>query len=327
MTKVSILMPVYNAEQYLAEAIDSILNQTFGDWELILINDGSTDSSEDIISRYKDNRISYYKNSENKGLIYTRNRLIEIAGGEYIAFLDSDDLSLPDRLKTQVDFLDNNPQYAMCGTWGKMIDGKGNSLRKINMPAEYESIKCSLLFISTFVQSSIMIRREVLLQNPYDKDFPLAEDYELWCRLSRSYKLKNIPKHLTCYRWHGDNISQSRKQHLDDLVKNIYKRELSLIGIDATDEELDIHSSIRDKSVANIPPDILFAKMKAWLQKLAKAASESNRYDRNTLLATIAFRWIFLCKEYKEYGKIYPFPVTMNAGAYKILFKTLCERL
>lgn len=323
-------MPVYNAGQYLAQAIDSILNQTFRDWELILINDGSTDNSEEIILRYEqyeDSRIYYYKNPENKGLIYTRNLLIEKADGKYIAFLDSDDFSMPGRLKAQTAFLDNNPGYALCGTWATMVDGENKFLRKINMPQDDESIRCSLLFISTFVQSGIMIRREVLEQNPYDSNFPLAEDYELWCRLSRLYKLKNIPEHLTRYRWHGDNISQSRKKHLDDLVKNIYRRELSLIGIDATEEELTLHSSIRDKSIAPLPVETLLRELKTWLRKLAAAALDSKRYDKNTLLATIAFRWIFACKERKKYGKILSFPVKMNAGAYKILFKMLYERI
>ena len=224
MPKVSVLMPVYNAEKYLSFAIESIITQTYTDWELVLINDGSTDKSEKIALSYADDRIRYYKNEENKGLIYTRNRMIELAKGEYLAFLDSDDLSLPLRLSKQVAFLDNNPAYALCGTWSKMIDGENREIKKINISVSDDEIKCSLLFANAFVQSSIMIRRQVLAANPYDKNYPLAEDYELWSRLSHSYKLKNIPEHLTLYRWHGNNISKERKEHLNHLVNNILKR-------------------------------------------------------------------------------------------------------
>lgn len=326
--KVSVLMPVFNAERYLSQAIDSIVEQSFTDWELILINDGSTDGSEAIISSYTDSRIKYWKNEENKGLIYTRNLMIEKASGEYIAFLDSDDLSMSERLQKQVDFLDNNLDYGLCGTWSLMIDRDGKQLKKINMPTDHVDICCSLLFINTFVQSSIMIRRKILVENPYDKEYPLAEDYELWCRLSRKYKLKNIPLHLTKYRWHGDNISKSRKEHLDALTQNIYRRELALIGIDATDYELTIHSAIRDASIlVGIVPKAYLNELKAWLGKLADAGVASCKYDSDILLATIAFRWVFACKSRKLYLKVFSLPISLSRKGYTILFRMLRERI
>lgn len=325
--KVSVLMPVYNAEAYLAEAIDSIISQSFTDWELILVNDGSTDRSEEIILSYKDPRIRYSQNTENRGIIYTRNLMIEMAQGEYIAFLDSDDISHPDRLIKQVSFLDSNLDYALCGTWGIMIDKNGSRIRKINMPSSNEEIKSSLLFINTFVQSSIMVRKDILIKHSYDKNYPVAEDYELWCRLSKLYKLNNLPILLTKYRWHGDNISQSKKEQMDSLVKEIYKRELNYIGIEATNEELAIHAAIKDRTILDISAITYLADLKVWFNKLVSYAIDSKSYNRDIIVATIAFRWIFACKEWLVPAKALSLPISLNIKQYRILFKMLRQRI
>ncbi|NDV69140.1 glycosyltransferase family A protein [Dysgonomonas sp. 25] len=326
MTKVSVLMPVYNGEKYLAQAIESIGFQSFTDWELIIVDDGSTDSSREIAARYRDNRIYYLKNAKNEGLIYTRNRLIELASGEYIAFLDCDDLAAPKRLEAQVNFLDKHPDYAMCGTWGRTIDDE-RVLRKMNLSVGDEEIKCTLLYTNTFIQSSVMIRKKVLKEHPYDKDFPLAEDYELWCRLSREYKLYNIPRKLTEYRYHGTNISQSKKAALEDLVNEIHRRELRYIGIEPTDEELYIHAGITNKEACTIPDADYFAKLRVWMKKLAEHAIASGRYDADTWKAVSGFRWIFACTARKAYGKVLSFPVALSFKAFVKLTKILVSRI
>lgn len=320
-------MPVYNAEKYLSLAIDSIINQSFTDWELILVNDGSTDNSEQIALAYTDQRIKYLKNEGNKGLIYTRNLMIEQASGEYIAFLDSDDISMPERLTQQVLFLDKNTDYGLCGTWCTMIDEMGKKMKRINMSVSSDEIKCSLLFTNTFVQSSIMIRRDILIRNPYDKEYPLAEDYELWCRLSQLYKMQNLPQHLTLYRWHSSNISKSKKEQLDSLVDKISKRELRNIGIDASDYELSIHSSIRDKNIVNLPHNVYLKELRLWLHKVAEYGIRSEEYNKDTFLATIAFRWIFACKEQKLYLKALSLPVGLSLKGYLILSNMLRKRI
>lgn len=325
--KVSVLMPVYNTERYLALAIDSIISQTFTDWELIIVNDGSTDKSEEIVLSYTDTRIRYIRNAENKGIIYTRNMMIEMALGTYIAFLDSDDISDASRLEYQVKFLDNHPEYALCGTWGVMIDDNGQQIGKINMPSSDEEIRCSLLFVNTFIQSSIMIRREVLISHPYDKAYPVAEDYELWCRLSHLYKLKNIPIQLTQYRWHGNNISKSKKELMASLVNSIYKKELSYLGINVTEHQIELHAAIKDKEVVKIPANLYFEELRTWLKQIAQEGSKNKIYNKNTLRATIVFRWIFACKEWKMWKKCIPFPIRLNMKEYRILLKMLSQRI
>lgn len=326
MCKISVLMPVYNAQKHLGEAIDSIIKQRYQDWELIIINDGSTDDSEDIILSFSDSRIKYYRNEGNKGIVYTRNRMIKMAQGQYIAFLDSDDVSMPDRLSRQLAFLEEKADYAMCGTWALMIDDVGNTIKKINMSTESMDIRCSLLFANTFVQSSVMIRKEILLENPYNEDYPVAEDYQLWCQLSHKYKLGNIPYHLTKYRWHGNNISIEKKTLMDKIIGNIYRYQLSYFGITPTEIELMTHAAIKDKGVYQIPQKLFLKQLKSWFIKLTRAKNDDEKIDKATLRATIVFRWIFACREWGNKSKILPFPISLSVKSLSILIRFLYER-
>ena len=320
-------MPVYNAEKFLSEAIGSIINQTFPDWELIIVNDGSTDNSEQIIKSQSDRRIRYYKNDENKGLTFTRNFLIELATAEYIAFLDSDDLSMPDRLKQQIEFLDHNPDYALCGSWGIMINGEGKEQKNIKLPSQNEEIICGLLFANTFIQSSITIRRHVLLSDPYRIDYPLAEDYELFARLSHKYKLRNIPLYLTEYRWHTTNITQTKDSLMENCVQQIYIRELAYLSVVPTTTELRLHYSVRETKAIENKFENYFKQLRAWLSKLAKANNEMQAFDRDSFSATILFRWIFICKREKSYFKLLRLPILPTLGSLPKLVKMIRQRL
>ena len=122
MVKVSVLVPFYNSEAYIRQCIDSILNQTFTDFELVLLNDGSTDKSEEIVQSYNDKRIKYYKNERNLGIPISHNKLMDLAQGEYLALVDSDNICLPERLQKQVEFLDNHPDVTVVGSWGELFN-------------------------------------------------------------------------------------------------------------------------------------------------------------------------------------------------------------
>ncbi|NDW10853.1 glycosyltransferase family A protein [Dysgonomonas sp. 520] len=327
MPKVSVLIPVYNAEKYLREAIDSILEQSFSDFELIIVNDFSTDGSEDIILSYDDKRIRYYKNEENIGILKTRRRLIESSTGKYIAYLDNDDLALPERLYTQVHFLDNNPDYALCGTWGTLIDANGNYLKKMNLTVKYEEIKCALLFANCFIQSSMMFRQEILVDNPYDINFPLAKDYNLWSLLALRYKVCNIPAHLIKYRWHQSNESKKKEDLMTSLTKKVYKRQLLGLGIDATEEELEIHNKIAsNRNPEKMSDKEYFCQLRTWMKKLAEANKKTETYNKDMFLATICFRWIFACKERHAYPQILKLPVAPTIDSLKNLLKLLYDR-
>ena len=152
--KMSVIMPVYNGEKYLKEAIDSILNQTFSDFEFIIVNDCSSDNTEDIIKSYKDNRIVYLKNEENSGVATTLNRGLDIAKGEYIARMDADDISLPKRFEKQVDFMDKNKNCIICGSNTELF---GAISGRTYVPLTDSAIRATVIFSSPFTHPTVMI--------------------------------------------------------------------------------------------------------------------------------------------------------------------------
>lgn len=224
--RVTVLMPVYNGEKYLREAIESILRQTFTDFEFLIINDGSTDKSVEIIESYKDTRIRLVNNEKNIKLIATLNKGIELARGEYIARMDCDDISLPNRLEKQVVFMDSHPDVGVCGTWAKVIDENGHIKRAIKTLTG-KSIKKLCWRPSPFIHSTVMIRTALLRKNRYCEDFRHAEDYELWLRLFDKTTFFNIKDYLLYYRMHTENVSSSNRELQ---LMNSYRAFLNFTG-------------------------------------------------------------------------------------------------
>lgn len=202
-------MPVYNTKtEYLKEAIESILNQTYKDFELIVLNDGSVNNSEKIILSYNDERIKYFKNETNLGLPKTRNKLLDLATGEYIAYMDSDDISDKTRLEKQIFFLENNPNIDIVGT----DCAKFPKFRLTQYYTDSQTIKNSFLFENCAICSaSAMIKKSTLDRSrvKYDDKIANAEDYAFWLDLIDFANFSNIPEPLYNYRWHKKNVSKS----------------------------------------------------------------------------------------------------------------------
>lgn len=206
---ISILLPVYNAEESLSETLQSILNQSYQQWELVIINDGSTDRSETIIQSYTDSRIRYYKNDSNLGLIATLNKGLTLVKGKYVARMDSDDIMAPERLQTEINFLEGHPEIALCGSDHIVFNPDGFRKRQYYFRTTDE-IKAELLFNTPFSHPTILIRKEVLLKYTYRKEYIYAEDYKLWQEiLSDGFCAANIPSPLLFYRI--GNVSQTSK--------------------------------------------------------------------------------------------------------------------
>ena len=207
--KVSVLMSVYNGEAYLERSIESILSQTFRDFEFLIINDASTDSTEDILKNAHDPRIKVINNSVNLGLTKSLNRGIGIARGKYIARMDADDLSLPYRFEIQVGFLDSHPEYAILGSSYLLIDQEGRTLSLVKVPVEDSQIRENLLKQNCFGHGSVMIRREAVQKvGGYDERFKCSQDYELWLRIVEAFKASNIEEALYCWRMSNYSISK-----------------------------------------------------------------------------------------------------------------------
>ena len=210
---ISVIMPVYNAEKYLIYSIESILNQSFGDFEFLIFDDGSNDKSKEIIAKYsnQDKRIKFYNNNINMGYSHIINKTLLHVKHNFIARMDADDISEIDRLEKQYNFLKANNQYSVVGSYIKIIDKDNKLIRKSSYPIENKDIKNKLHKFSTFAHPSTMINFYYLKKvGFYRPMFEPAEDYDLWTRLSVISKLKNLPEYLLKYRQHTSSVSMKR---------------------------------------------------------------------------------------------------------------------
>lgn len=235
--KITVLMPVYNEEKFLREAIESILHQTFGDFELILLDDGSIDGSPAILAEYahQDPRVSLVKNETNQGLIQTLNHGLEIANGEYIARMDADDISLPERFDRQVAYMDQHPEVGVLGTNIAQIDEKGRLMNRgrplDSRPISPTVISWMMLWRCAIYHPTVMIRRSVLRQTgfAYNPRFRHAEDYDLWTRLNKHTVIASLPEVLVYYRVHTNNISVLFKKEQKEKAQAIIRRQLTAL--------------------------------------------------------------------------------------------------
>lgn len=215
MPKVSVIMGVYNDEKFLYESIDSILKQSFKDFEFIICDDGSTDNSLKIINSFKDERIIFLQNEKNLGLANTLNKCIRCSKGEYIARMDSDDISLNDRLRKQVEYLDQNLKVAVVGTQAYFIDENGKRFKNFNRTLKIsfeETIRKSNL-----IHPSTMIRKNILNEvkgYSVNELTHRAEDYDLWCKIAeKGYGLVNLPEYLFEYRENADAYKKRKYRY------------------------------------------------------------------------------------------------------------------
>lgn len=235
--KVTVLMPVYNGEKHLEKAIESILTQTFRDFEFIIIDDGSTDGTPTILARYqqKDSRmrVCYQK---NEGVTASRNRGCHLAKGNYIAVMDADDVSLPERLAKQVAYLDAHPEVGVLGGWMEVIDENSVPQNKVRTPATPSLIEWSLLFGCPVVHPSVMMRRDVIEQlGFYRPEALLAEDYDLWARACFTTQIGNIPEILVRYRvWQGGLTSRHSETIEQYTVRVMHSLIVRLLGSDVS---------------------------------------------------------------------------------------------
>lgn len=208
---VSIIMPVYNGAHYLNDAIDSILHQTFIDFELVIINDGSTDKSESIVLSYEDERIRYLKNECNKGICFTLNRGVSIAQGKYVARMDCDDISNVRRLEKQVCFLENNMSVGIVGCDLEIFGDGIEKKRYFHFVHTSEDCKAGLLFATCFAHPAVMFRRSIVAQHKlyYDEEYRGLEDFELWWRMADYCDFANLPEALLHYRIHDMQITRN----------------------------------------------------------------------------------------------------------------------
>ena len=275
---ISILMPAYNAAEYIREAIDSILNQTFTNFEFVIINDGSTDATEEIILSYSDERIQYYANECNIGIVKTLNRGIDLCRGKYIARMDADDVSLPNRLEKQVRCLETNPHIVACGVLYAIYGDQQQTL--VDVATDMLDVRYDMAIYCQFAHSMVMMRKDVLNTNQlqYREEYKYAEDYKLWTELLQFGEMINIPDVLGYIRQCEEGISISnaeRQRNLSDRVRKEYLNQLGvktqLLLSDVLNEE-SISSEVIRETLCAYYPLVLQAKSYNWLFQNYKTA-------------------------------------------------------
>lgn len=238
MTRVSVILPVYNGEPYLKDAVESILTQEFSNFELIAINDGSTDGSVEVLESFRDSRVKIV-NQANRGLALTLRRGVEMACGEYVARQDQDDLSLPSRFTKQLAFMDAHPKCGAVGTWSVILKDGQLTHRGHSHPTGNGRMQVMSLFDSYFVHSSVMLRRSMVLaadSYPTAPDRNPPEDFDLWSRMSRNCEFSNLPEPLIHYRELAGSISRIKADLIATRVHAIACANIShLVGLPATD--------------------------------------------------------------------------------------------
>jgi len=293
MPLVSVIMPVYNAEKFIRETIESILSQTMRDFEFLIVDDGSSDKSLEIINSYTDPRILVSKNETNIGYVRTLNKLLEISNGEYIARQDNDDISHPNRLERQVSFLNKHPNIGICGT-----DAIHFGIKKGRISKSHKSkdIKAQMIFDNQIIHPTVLMRRSIFKGEnalKYDNKLCPAEDYALWFEISKVYEIANLKKPLLKYRWHTNNVSQLKENVQIDMANRIRHMILEYtLSIKMTNEEKRIHNFITHPKNLNLHDlDLL----ESWFNKIYRLNKRSYYYEEQALRQAIFDKWSYIC--------------------------------
>lgn len=261
---ISVIMPVYNGELYLKEAIESILAQTFADFEFIIIDDGSTDNTADIINSYKDQRIKYFRNDVNQGVAKSLNKGLETAQAEFIARMDADDISLPSRFQKQIEYLNEHLEIGVLGSWTQFIDEKGDFISLLSPPTSHAVIVWALLFANCMTHASVVFRRKLIKEiGGYTQDALYGEDYHLWVRMGRITRLANLDEVLVYKRLHGHTIEsrfskeqeQARARIVRWAISGVLNRNISdeeFLAIDRLNQNMAFRSFYERKLAAGL---------------------------------------------------------------------------
>ena len=296
---VSVLMPVYNGEPYLREAVESILNQTFTDFELLIIDDASTDRSPEIIRSYQDPRIRVIRNPTNRGVAYSRKKGLELAVGEYVAVLDADDVAFNDRLQIQADFLDANPDICLVGSVYEVIDEDGEVKFTQEVPTDPLTIRWKLLFGNQIGHSTVMFRRRDALDvGGYDEQVFAGEDFDLWVRLAARGKIAQLGRPVSQHRQYSRSLFYAEPVEVKD---HFFKTVMKSIRLQTgQDISFEVAKCLFSNRLGNVPRSAsnrvgvlkVYATIQNCLKSFIQSSTMMTRCERR-YLATLAFEDIY----------------------------------
>lgn len=302
MPRVSVFMPVYNAEHYLNESIDSILNQSYSDFEFVILNDGSTDRSAEVIQSYTDKRIRFIDNPKNLGLIASLNIGLEICKGIYIVRMDQDDFSLPQRIEKQVRFMDENPEYGLIGCWFEDF-GENIETKVVRYSSDDTHIRIRHLYQTHIAHPTAVLRKSVIDEHNlrFNPELVHGEDFAFWVQMSAYCKLSNYPEMLVRKRDHPRNISNKYAQTQQETCAKVKQKQFEKMGLTISREEIELYTRFAN-------PDWTFSLqemeiMHALLEKIASGNECTNFILKEALKAYLAEKWFHLCLQNRNIGK------------------------
>jgi len=295
----SVIMPVYNAERYIFKAIKSILNQTYKNLELIIIEDGSTDQSLKIIESINDERVRLNKNDRNRGIVYSRNKGLSLAKGDYVGMFDADDIAFREKFEEQINFLEKNKDFGMIGSWAKWIDENDKKLPGgWRLKSSPEKIPSIMLFKNYFLQSAVLYRKESISNYTFREGYDILEDYLIWLEITADHKTWNLQKHLVYYRVHSKGVTKRQKEKKEKREKKVFEMELKKFGLNPTEKELALHILIRnDDSIKEIST---LSEINNWLLKIIIQNKKVGKYNHKMLIRVVFDRWVKVCYKAKK---------------------------
>jgi glycosyltransferase involved in cell wall biosynthesis len=298
--KVTVLMPVRNGAAHVRSAVESILRQSLKDFEFLVIDDASTDNTPEIISSFSDPRVKLLANKIGLGVAKALNLGLNEVHGEYVLRMDADDISLPDRMRTQVAFLDQNPSVGTCGSWARFM---GNELPVLlRNPVGPDNVKAYMQFANPICHPSAVIRKSVLDAHAlrYNPEFSCSEDFDLWSRMSEFSKLDNIPQVLMRMRIHGSSVTRKTSDLMSRQTCEILKRHLVKLEIIPSPEQLEFHRRIGHGCRMENRDDIL--KAENWLLLLREANQRTGYHPGVIFDAILGMIWFKMCSNSGNLG-------------------------
>ncbi|MBI3160554.1 MAG: glycosyltransferase family 2 protein [Chloroflexi bacterium] len=297
--EITVLMSVHNGAATLPEALAGALAQTWRDFELLVIDDGSTDATPEMLSRFTDPRLRVVRNERNLGLTASLNRGLALAQGEYIARMDADDISLPERLARQVRFMKSHPEVAVCGTWVQTFGEREEVWR---FPSKHEELRCEMLFENVLAHGSVMLRCAALEAHDlrYDERLVRAQDYDLWARLSRHAALANLPEVLLRYRLHAGQAGAADGAGQQATAQQVRRMQLEWLGLAPSESDMAVHLTL---STWQFEAGLEFlGRGRAWLEGIEEANWRAPVYPARALRRALARRWLAAARAAQRHG-------------------------
>jgi len=295
----SILIPAHNREAYIGRAVSSALAQSIRDVEVVVVDDGSTDATPDILKSIGDRRLRVLHHDTNYGIPATRNSLLEAARGRFVAWLDSDDIARPNRLAVQLRALERRPELAFVGACAVECDDRGERRGGVRVPPQrVGDVQAWLLFRSAFQQSSISGRSEILKRYPYREEMPVCEDFDVCIRISDDYPIVNLPHVLIERRIHPEQSMGRQKGLLKEKTKQLQWQQLQRLGLEPGEQELERHFLLPNLKPFRYNPDAAYLDwVETWLARLNEANLAAGYCPPDSLGLVTSLFWAYACRQ------------------------------